>query len=323
MKVLVLGGAGFVGAAISRRLAGAPDIQVVVASRNARIGGNIEHVSLDATDSASVGEALSETDAVVNCITGTARTITESAANIASCTARGKRPMTIIHMSSMAVYGDLQGSVDESTRLPSSGNWYASAKREAERLLQTTASDGASLTMLRIGCVFGPASPLWVDRIGMLLRRRRLGDIGVHGDGWSNLVHVNDIAEAVLLRLQNPEDGTSIYNLTAPDSPRWNEYFRDFALATDCVPLKYRTRASMLTESYLFAPIGKGLELLLRRLRLTRDRVTVIPPSLLRLWAQQIKLDSTLIEQELGLTWTSYEEALADSTGYFRNEYGK
>jgi nucleoside-diphosphate-sugar epimerase len=322
MKVLVLGGTGFVGAAISRRLAAVPGVAVTAASRSHRAEEGIEYIELDATDLAALRAAVSETDVVVNCITGSAEIIVESAAHIAACTAEANRPKAIIHMSSMAVYGDLQGEVDEGSPLPSSGNWYAGAKREAERLLQAAAVKGVSVALLRIGCVFGAASSLWVDRIGRLIRQGRLGDIGRLGDGWSNLVHVDDIAEAVVVLLQNPQDGTSIYNLAAPDSPRWNEYFRDFALAIDCAPLRYKTRGWMLTESYVLAPAGKGSELLLRRLRLGRGTMPIIPPSLLRLWSQQIRLDSTAIEEGLGLTWTSYETALADSTDYFLREYG-
>ena len=33
------------------------------------------------------------------------------------------------------------------------------------------------------------------------------------------------------LRSRNTGDGVRTYNLAAPDSPRWNEYFVDLALA--------------------------------------------------------------------------------------------
>jgi nucleoside-diphosphate-sugar epimerase len=322
MNVIVLGGAGFIGSAISRRLSNIPDVNIVVASRSGTTDDKVESIRLDATDAGALGKALSDKDVVVNCITGTADIIEGGADALAQCTANAQQPITVIHMSSMAVYGDELGRVDESSALPSSGNWYASAKRYAEQQLRAAADKGVAVFMMRIGCVFGPASPLWVDRIGVLIRQGRLGDIGELGDGWSNLVHVDDIAEAVVQMLKKDEGGTRIYNFVAPDSPRWNDYFRDFALAIDCVPLRYKTHRSMTIESYLRAPLCKGVGLLLRPLGLTPPGLPIVPPSLLRLWEQQISLDCTAIERDLDMLWTSYDNALSDSTSYFKQRYG-
>jgi nucleoside-diphosphate-sugar epimerase len=163
---------------------------------------------------------------------------------------------------------------------------------------------------------------LWVDRIGLLLRSGRLGDLAEQGDGWSNLVHVDDVAEAVVLSIRSSRKGTAIYNLSAPDSPRWNSYFRDFALAADWVPLRYKSRLSMVLESNLIAPPLKIWERLSARGWLTAARIQSIPPSLLHLWSQQIRLQSAKAERELGLKWTPYDEGLKDSVDYFRAKYG-
>jgi nucleoside-diphosphate-sugar epimerase len=135
-------------------------------------------------------------------------------------------------------------------------------------------------------------------------------------------VHVDDVAEAVVLSIRSSKRGTTIYNLAGPDSPRWNSYFRDFALAADWVPLKYKSRLSMVLESNLIAPPLKIWERLSARGWLKTPGVQSIPPSLLRLWSQQIKLESAKVERELGLKWTPYDEGLRDSVNYFRTKYG-
>jgi nucleoside-diphosphate-sugar epimerase len=221
----------------------------------------------------------------------------------------------------MAVYGDMQGELDESVVLTGNGNWYGQAKMEAEEIFREYANEGGASTMFRIGCVYGACSVLWVDRIGLLIRRGRLGDLAQYADGWSNLVHVNDISRAVLARIKKPSQGFEIYNLSAPDSPRWNTYFRDFCIAMDCTPLRYKTRFSMLIESKIVAPPLKLLERLSRSGLVPAHRIHSIPPSLLRLWAQHIRLISSRIEKSLQLEWTPYSKGLSDSIEYFRSKY--
>jgi len=322
MKVLVLGGTGFVGSAISKRLNEIQGVETIVGARSRKSIEEKQFVSIDATDTDSLRDAFSNVDVVVNCVTGSADTIRDNAAAIVNAAGGASTRARIIHMSSMAVYGDQRGVVDELAPLSEEGNWYAKAKIDAEQIVNRYADAGGSSTILRAGCVYGADSALWVDRIGLLLKGGRLGDLGVSGDGWSNLVHVDDVAEAVVLSLDSHESGTRIYNLSAPDSPRWNNYFRDFSLAIDCVPLKYKTRFSMLVESLVIAPPLAAVGRLSSRRQIKTPYIPSIPPSLLRLWRQQIRLDSSKIEDELEFTWKTYDEGLKDSVHYFRNRYG-
>jgi nucleoside-diphosphate-sugar epimerase len=162
---------------------------------------------------------------------------------------------------------------------------------------------------------------LWVDRIGLLLKSGRLGDLGLLADGWSNLVHVQDIGTAVARAIQGGVIGLAVYNLSAPDSPRWNEYFRDFSLAARMVPLRYKTGFSMYLESRVLAPPLYALNRVLGSSALAPSTTQSIPPSLLRLFRQQIRLDSARASRELGLDWTLYRDGLAESVSYFKSRY--
>ena len=321
MRVLVLGGTGFVGRIIIKRLNEIPEVDTVVGARHEAAVGDNRFVSIDATNADSLSAAFSNTDVVVNCVTGSGATIKENALAIVDAANRNNKLVRIVHMSSMAVYGNQQGVLDESAPLSEDFGWYGKAKVEAEEIFQQFVESGGSSTILRIGCVYGAASTLWVDRIGLLLKSGRLGDLGEMADGWSNLVNVDDIAKAVVLSLGSAEPGAKVYNLSAPDSPRWNIYFRDFALAIDRVPLKYKTRLSMLIETKMIAPPLKAAERMSDRGWIKSLDIQCMPPSLLRLWQQQIKLDSSRIEDELNLSWTPYDEGLKESVNYFRNRY--
>lgn len=321
MKVLLLGGTGFIGRAIAQRFSRLQDVEAVIGARNPASPVAGSFVRVDATDVDALTPVLAGTDVVVNCVTGSAETIRKSAAAIVDAAGRAENSARIVHMSSMAVYGGQQGNLSETDPVSDDGNWYGRAKIEAENIFRNL-GDQSGATILRIGCVYGRGSLLWVDRIGLLLRSGRLGDLAEQGDGWSNLVHVDDVAEAVVLSIRSSKRGTTIYNLAGPDSPRWNSYFRDFALAADWVPLKYKSRLSMVLESNLIAPPLKIWERLSARGWLKTPGVQSIPPSLLRLWSQQIKLESAKVERELGLKWTPYDEGLRDSVNYFRTKYG-
>lgn len=321
MKILVLGGTGFIGRAVVEHLERIQSFDIRLGTRK-RNPVTDRFLSVDATDEESLTRAFSDMDVVVNCVTGSGKTIRDNATAVVSAADSANRRIDIVHMSSMSVYGYKHGVFDENTQLSNGGNWYSKAKIFAEDVFGNYAEDKASCTIFRIGCAIGPSSTLWVDRIGRLIQRRRLGDLGHLADGWSNLVNVDDIAKAVKLTVANPETGTRIYNLSAPDSPRWNTYFKDFAKGIGCVPPKYKTPLSMAVETKLLAPPLKAMQRVSNVCSIKALDLPCIPPSLLRLWSQQIKLDSTRVARTLGLEWTPYQEAIREITDYFRKKYG-
>lgn len=321
-KVLVLGGNGFVGRDVVRALT-EEGLEVVSASRNVNSGSAQTSISLNAERPEEIRKALKDISVVVNCITGSGATIESTCRAITDEAARLPKPPMIVHMSSMSIYGCAEGQTTELSAPCEPLGWYGLAKLCAEQTLGRYAQSTAPSTILRIGCVFGYSSPLWVDRIGLLLRNGRLGDLGVLGDGWSNLVHVNDVSGAVLAAVRAQRPGLSVYNVAAPDSPRWNTYFRDLAVSLDATPLRYKTPLAMKFETLCLAPPAKLLERLSRFAPIPNLSWPSIPPSLLRLWGQQIRLDSSKISAELDLEWTCYKEALDQSATCFKNTYGR
>jgi nucleoside-diphosphate-sugar epimerase len=323
MNVLVLGGSGSIGSRLCTLLAATGWATPIAASRRPLAG--VEHLRVDTRDPAALRLALAGVDAVVNCVAGGAAAIAEGSKTLVEAAlAAGCR--RLVHLSSMSVYGPVEGRIDESVALDGSLGWYAQAKCESERHVTAFCDAGGAAVVLRPGCVWGPGSQLWVGRIGRLLRARRLGDLGAAGDGWSNLVHVDDVARAAIAALRTLEPGrpARCYNLAAPDSPRWNEYFVDLALAIGATPVRRLSARRLKLDAFVAGPPLKIAErIALRLVGHARSVPVPLPPNLLGLWERHLFLDSARAERELGLAWTPYPVALQQSAAWsLRGERG-
>jgi nucleoside-diphosphate-sugar epimerase len=320
--VLDLGGSGYIGSRLCALL-GDSDFATPVSGSTRRSLRGVESVRVDTTDAESMARALHGVDAVVNCVAGNAQAIAMGAQVLADAAAKAGCAR-IVHLSSMSVYGRLEGNAREDAPLDPSIGWYAKAKCEAEQHLAAFASRGGAVVMFRPGCVWGPGSDLWVGRIGRFLRARRLGDLGIAGDGWSNLVHVDDVCAAIVASLRAPAlDGqTRTYNLAAPDSPRWNDYFIDLALAIGATPVLRLSARRLRLDAMLAGPPLKIAEMVLRKAgRPARSLPDPLPPGLLGLWERHLRLDSALAQRELGMQWTPYAQGLRQAAAWFLREH--
>lgn len=319
MKVLVLGGSGHIGRRLIEILAATSWVTPVAASRGkSASSAGFESLQLDTLDGPGLTAALYGCDAVVNCVAGNAKSIAEGARLLTSAALAANCPR-IIHLSTMSVYGAAEGRIFEDSDLDPVLGWYGKAKIEAEAHMNRFSLQGGEAVLLRPGCVFGPGSELWVGRLGRWLKSGRLGDLGTAGDGWSNLVHVDDVCKAVLaaLRIQIDPATTTSFNLAAPDSPRWNEYFTDLALAIDAIPVRRISPSQLRLDALLVSPPIKVAQIALARMGKSLTLPDPISPGLPRLWAQHIQLDSTRATHQLGMDWMPYAAALRSSSDWF------
>jgi len=322
MKILILGSSGYIGKRLHARLKASGWAQPVCASRgrSADAPGAIS-VVIDVTNREALTQHLKtgRYDCIVNSVAGDFKSITQGASSLAHAAIEAGCER-VVHLSTMSVYGRAEGLIDETTPFDSGLGWYSRAKCEAEDHLQMFAKGGGKMVVLRPGCVFGPGSELWVGRIARWLRAGRIGDMGAAGDGWSNLVHVEDLCEAVAGAMSLPltPGATQVFNLAGPDSPRWNQYFADLAIAIGATPL--RTVSSRRLRMDLLAA-GAPLKLAEKLL----DRIGVrhpwlpepISPSVVGLFASHLRLDARSASTALALNWTPYAEGLTGCSQWF------
>jgi nucleoside-diphosphate-sugar epimerase len=317
-RILVLGATGFIGSRVLGALAACDWAAPIAASRRRlnRAGADQpDSVQLDATDAGQLRRAMQGVTGVVNCVLGNSRTIVDSARALFSVAGGLSQPPRIVHFSSLAVYGEAVGDIDESAAPVGRLSAYGTAKLETERL----AAANPSIVTLRPGIVYGPGGTQWSGRMAQLLYAHRLGDLGRGGDGYCNLVYIDDVAEAVLRALRLPS-AAGTFNLSLPDPPTWNEYLCRFAAALGAVPVSRIAQRRLRLESKLLAPPQKIAEIIVGKLspRLARRLPQPIPPSLVRLFQQEIRMNVGLAERVLGLRWTPLEEGLSRSAAWYR-----
>jgi nucleoside-diphosphate-sugar epimerase len=317
--VLVLGAAGFIGGRALAALAARPGVEVTAAWNRTepRDAGVVRRLRVDATDAGALAAALAGMEAVVNCVAGGEEAIRRSGEALFAAAAAMAAPPRVVHLSSMAVYGSQQGDVDERAELRGDTGPYAAAKLAVE----VAARRYPRAVVLRPGCVYGPGSEQWSGRIGRWLRAGRIGDLGEAGDGWANLVHVDDVVAAIVAALAAPPGADGVdaaaFNLAARPNLRWNEYFARYARALGAVPVRRIPGWRLALEAKGLAVPLKVAELLARRVGLDATRLPeAVPPSLVRLFGQELRLDPALAERRLGLAWTPLDAGLAQSAAW-------
>lgn len=320
MKVLVLGATGHVGSRLVRHLH-TRGYEVIPASRGRLSGTMPGHIRLDSMDLVGMTQHLSQANVVVNCVAGDRHSIAKGAEILVQASIAAGMPK-IIHLSTMSVYGGHEGNITETHAFDPEHGWYSSAKCKAELHMDKYASAGGQVITFRPGCVHGPGSNLWVSRPANLLKSYRLGDLGDAGDGWSNLVHVDDVVKAIEIGLNIPvSGGESVhYNLSSPDSPRWNQYLFDLANAIGATPIKRLSRQQLKLDSKILSPAIKIAQIACNKLKVSSNWLPEpLPPSLTRLFDQQIYLNSEKFSIKYDFIYQDYTQSLEDSVNWYQN----
>lgn len=216
MRVVVTGGAGFVGRAVVRRLL-AEGADVTVLDRDVARAGEIAAAGArvladDLRDVSRLADRISGHDALIHAageyrvgLTPAERPAMAEAnvqaAGRAFEAARRVELGHVIHVSTYGIFGNTRGrEVDESYRRPEGDpflSWYDETKLIAHQDAEARRAEGLPLSIVLLGAAYGPG-----DRSGLgdQVRRAALGRLpaiasGSLGVSWA---HVDDLADGIV-----------------------------------------------------------------------------------------------------------------------------
>jgi 2-alkyl-3-oxoalkanoate reductase len=280
-------------------------------------GAQIRAVAADSLAPDALRAAVRDAQVVVNAAMGAPQVILGAAERLAEAMRGGPAERPLVHVSSMSVYGEATGVCDIASPAVGTLSAYAAAHVAAEAIARSF----PQTVVLRPGVEYGPGCEAWSGRIARWLEARRIGDLGAGGDGYCNLVFIDDLVRTVLATAQAPASAGRIFNVAMRDPPTWNGYLIAYGVALGAIPVRRMARRRRAIETKLLAPPLKVAELTLGRVPfIGRQLPPAIPPSFLRLCAQEIRLDVRATEEALGLAWTPIAEGLRAAAASYRSK---
>ena len=224
-NVLVIGGAGYIGSALTRQLLDAGYRVRVIDSLmfgDAPVAGllhnpHFELIRADFRHVESLVKAIHNVDAVIHlaaivgdpACTIKAELTTEinyAATRLLIEVAKGAGVHRLLFASTCSVYGASDFLMDERTA-PSPISLYAQTKLDSERTILEAGSGMLHPTCLRLATVFGLSPRPRFDLVVNLLTARAIqeGKIMISNrDQWRPFIHVNDVARAFVQVLRAP-----------------------------------------------------------------------------------------------------------------------
>jgi nucleoside-diphosphate-sugar epimerase len=224
-RVLVIGGAGYVGSALLRRLLGRGYVVRVLdlllygenAMAELRSHPHFEFVQGDFRNIETVVRCMQEVDAVIHlgAIVGDPASdikpevtyeINVAATRLIAEVARGFGVRRLVFTSTCSVYGASDQLLDERSAF-NAVSLYAKSKLAAESILLRMADRQFSPIVLRLGTLYGLSYRPRFDLVVNLLAAKavREGEIAIiDGEQWRPFVHVEDAARAIVHCLGAP-----------------------------------------------------------------------------------------------------------------------
>jgi nucleoside-diphosphate-sugar epimerase len=187
-------------------------------------------------DNHSLALALQGADVVINCIRDHADGATIKGTERLLKSARAVGVKRIVHMSSIAVYGNNVGVVtEERTKAPT--DRYGQEKDAAEELCRSAAGSDLTIAIVRPALVYGPFGEEWTARFIREIAAGSLQQLGPAGEGEANLIFAGDLGEFVAQLAIADLPPFSVYNANGAEIPSFDAYFDQLSQAMGQGPL--------------------------------------------------------------------------------------
>lgn len=227
MKILVLGGAGYIGQVLCKYLKSSGDevtiLDNLLYEKGRKIDGDFRFTHGDICNINDLLPAIEDADAIVNLAaisndpaSDLSPSLTwevnyranETIANL--CRATGKR---VVYASSCSVYGFADNGVFNEKSKPNPVSLYARTKMLSEKYYMDEDVDGV---ILRLATVYGDSPKPRFDLVvnTMIGTSFFEGQIVVNGgEQWRPVVHVLDVSRAIYLALHTKSPKHRVYNV--------------------------------------------------------------------------------------------------------------
>lgn len=330
--VLVTGATGFVGSHVAEALVRRGDTVRALARSGAdtafleKLGVSVVHG--DMTDADALKAAVDGVDVVVHCAAKVGdwghvdeyRKVNVEGLRALLDATLGKPLHRFVHVSTLGVYEARHHyATDETEPLPEKHiDGYTQSKVEAERLvLQYHRKQHLPVTILRPGFVYGPRDRTMLPRLAHRLKERSVIYIA-RGRYALNTTFVGNLADAVLLAIDNPAAVGEVFNITDGEFVSKRKFFETVA---DGLGLK-RPRS--------FPPVPVWLARIMANWResVFRKKNKPHPP---RITQAQLKfaglnLDFSIAKARTKLGYTPrvlFDEGMKQAIEWYRNQTGE
>jgi farnesol dehydrogenase len=305
MKVLVTGGAGYLGSAIVRALARAGH-EPIAFSRHATAwgaGAPGRAIDGDIRDTRAVTAAAAGVDAICHTAALVAlwrRDPSEfDAVNVGGLQSvlsatRGNGLSRLVYTSSFLALPPADSPH------PLTANHYQRTKVAARDVARRAASDGSPIVTLYPGVIYGPGPATEGDLVGRLMRdhlRGRLPGVIAPERFWS-YAFVDDVAEAHVAALTHPHPAREyvVGGVNAPQQAIY-EFLRD----QRGLPLPRRLPIGVAVVAAIAQEAYSALA----------HRAPLLTRGLVEIFRHDWSLDSTSAQRDLGLRMTPLKDGLA------------
>jgi nucleoside-diphosphate-sugar epimerase len=323
VKVLVTGGTGFVGShSVKALLDAGHGVRMLVRSPD-RIGPALgplgvqapEHVVGDVTDADSVRRALDGCDAVLHAasvytfdtrLAASMRRENLAGVELVLGSARKLGLDPIVHVSSFAALLPAVAPLRPDTPVGRPKGAYNISKAETELFARGLQRDGAPVVITHPGMIWGPHDP-HMGEGASFVRDVLRGLIPVTAPGGVNIVDVRDIA-AAHAAVMEPGRGPRIYIATGEYVP-FPRMFAVLRSLTGRRLLAPRLPALAVTASGAAADLAQ---------RVLPFRLPVNGQASW-LGANAVPGDDTATREDLGVTFRTADEAIADTVRWLRD----